>query len=427
LETKALPSSQYGFRPKRSCSTALATAHAGWLKCASLGSEPVVGTLGFNLSSAFDTVAAASLLPKLEATGIRGMSLSWFQSYMSDGRQWVDWNGTKSSLIDVKYVVRQGSILGLLLFLVNVADLPVHVGLGQESAAMYTDDLDMWQQGKDKATVASKLEVIAARFVKFAKGNGMSINACKTQLMYSRGNSSKSSSSRNSNGTVIVDGVNIEPSETFKLLRVVFDRSLSMAPQEASVAMSAHQRASLVARLVHHLPRGKILRQLSMGLLCGKVSHALAAVSTPRLLPEDKEHVRKSAVQVSLNDAARTITGCKRTDRVKVSDLIRRAGVTSFNHQVASATGMEAWSAFSSSDGGDGCRNPVGNLVFDNIVRARPSRAASAGLIPVPLRGVNTMINNLARFWNACPSLRLAETKCAAKKAVQLLVSDLPL
>jgi hypothetical protein len=132
-------------------------------------------------------------------------------------------------------------------------------------------------------------------------------------------------------------------------------------------------------------------------------------------------------IQVSFNDAARTITGCKRTDRVKVSDLIRRAGVPSFNHQVALATGMEVWSAFSSSDGGDICRNPVGNLVFDNILRARPSRAASAGLIPVLLCGVNTMTNNLARFWNACPSLALAETKGAAKKAVLLFVRDLPL
>jgi hypothetical protein len=137
------------------------------------------------------------------------------------------------------------------------------------------------------------------------------------------------------------------------------------AVHEASVQIRNWLHGSLFPH--PHPARGKILGLLSMGLLCGKVSHALAAVSTPRLLPEDKEHVRNSAVQVSLNDADRTITGCKRTDRVKVSDLIRRASVPSFNHQVASATGMEVWSAFSSSDGGDGCRNPVGNLVLDNI------------------------------------------------------------
>jgi hypothetical protein len=149
---------------------------------------------------------------------------------------------------------------------------------------------------KDKATVAAKLEVIAARFVVFAKGNGLAINACKTQLMYSRENGSKSSSSSNSNGTVIVDGVNIEPNKTFELLGVVFDRFMSTAPQKTAVAKSARKRASLVARLGHHLPRGKILGQLSMELLYSKVSHALASVLTPRLLPEDKEHVRNSAV-----------------------------------------------------------------------------------------------------------------------------------
>jgi hypothetical protein len=49
-----LPGAQYGFRPKRSCTSALAHAQAGWITGAERG--PVVGIMAFDLSAAFDTV-----------------------------------------------------------------------------------------------------------------------------------------------------------------------------------------------------------------------------------------------------------------------------------------------------------------------------------------------------------------------------------
>jgi hypothetical protein len=59
-----LPGAKYGFRPKRSCMSALAHAHAGWLTGAERGQ--VVGIMAFDLSAAFDTMAAKQLLPKLQ-------------------------------------------------------------------------------------------------------------------------------------------------------------------------------------------------------------------------------------------------------------------------------------------------------------------------------------------------------------------------
>jgi hypothetical protein len=98
---------------------------------------------------------------------------------MNGDRQCVDWNGTRSDYTSVKYGIRQGSILGPLLFLVIVADLPEHLGLNQDFNAMYADDLDVWQAGKSPDEVAAKLEVIATRFTAFAKGNGLALNAKK--------------------------------------------------------------------------------------------------------------------------------------------------------------------------------------------------------------------------------------------------------
>jgi hypothetical protein len=82
-----LPGAQYGFRPKRSCTTALAHAHAGWLTGAKRGQ--VVGIMAFNLSAAFDTVAAEQLLPKLQSLGVSGRALAWFKSYLTGDSQQV--------------------------------------------------------------------------------------------------------------------------------------------------------------------------------------------------------------------------------------------------------------------------------------------------------------------------------------------------
>jgi hypothetical protein len=62
-----LPGSQYGFRPKRSCTSALAQTQAGWLSGAAKGQ--VVGLMALDLSAAFDTVAAEQLAPTLRALG----------------------------------------------------------------------------------------------------------------------------------------------------------------------------------------------------------------------------------------------------------------------------------------------------------------------------------------------------------------------
>jgi hypothetical protein len=68
-----LPGSQYGFCPKRSCTLALAHAQAGWLLGAAKGK--VVGLMAFDLSAAFNTVAAKQLAPTLRALGITGSEL----------------------------------------------------------------------------------------------------------------------------------------------------------------------------------------------------------------------------------------------------------------------------------------------------------------------------------------------------------------
>ena len=84
------------------------------------------------------------LLNKLEQYGISGSLLQWFRSYLSDRYQRVALDGTLSDWLPVTSGVPQGSILGPLLFLVYINDMPEYVEQGS-SIALFADDSKLYR------------------------------------------------------------------------------------------------------------------------------------------------------------------------------------------------------------------------------------------------------------------------------------------
>lgn len=130
-----LSSCQHGFVPGMSYTTNLLATLEKWTLM--MDERLAVDAIYLDFVKAFDVVPHARLLRKVELLGVAGKALDWIRDLFTCRRQRISVNGVLSEWSAVKSGVPQGSILGPVLFVVFINDLPKAVN---SLCSMYADD-----------------------------------------------------------------------------------------------------------------------------------------------------------------------------------------------------------------------------------------------------------------------------------------------
>jgi hypothetical protein len=133
-----------------------------------------------DLKKAFDTCDHDILLQKMSNIGIRGIELAWFSNYLKDRLQYVNINGASSSCLRPLKGVPQGSILGPLLFLIYINDLPKSSNL---FSLLFADDTTLSDSDKDVHTLVNRVNMEFRKVSHYFRVNKLSLHLDKTKFM----------------------------------------------------------------------------------------------------------------------------------------------------------------------------------------------------------------------------------------------------
>ena len=224
-ESNVLSDCQFGFRHKRSTELA-ATLFVDNVK-RKVNEGKLVGAIFIDLSKAFDTLSHAKLITKLQSYGIHGIELDWFQDYLFNRSQRVQYENSLSTEQKVTGGVPQGSIIGPLLFILFYNDFPSC--LKHSKAVIYADDTVIYVPGKDAYIIESRLSSDMQRIMEWCLDNELILNFSKGKTEAMMFGTSKNLSTQPKSLNVITFGYQeIKFTTSYKYLGVEIDPSLNM-------------------------------------------------------------------------------------------------------------------------------------------------------------------------------------------------------
>ena len=251
-EQKVISDHQFGFRPKFSTEYAILDIYEKLIH--NLDQSHSSCAIFLDLAKAFDTVSHEILLQKLEVYGIRGNCLKLFESYLKDRYQFVKLDNEKSTISLIEFGVPQGSILGPLLFLLFINDLPSATNL---FVKLYADDTFLCAQNKDMQLLENEVNLELNKVYDWMCSNKLTLNILKSKYMII------TKKRKIENISVQINSVELEQCNSYKYLGVMFDKDLNwkshieyicgkISKSVGGLAMLRHRTSISVLREVYH-------------------------------------------------------------------------------------------------------------------------------------------------------------------------------
>ena len=296
-----LKDNQHGFRKRRSCETQLIVTIQEIASKLSNGEQVDVILLDF--AKAFDKVPHSRLMYKLDYYGVRGQTNTWIKAFLSNRKQQVLLEGTHSSRVDVLSGVPQGTVLGPLLFLAYINDLPD--SLKSSDARLFADDSLLYRTvngNRDNTLLQEDLAALEA----WERIWQMSFNPSKcTVIRITTGKKKKVYHSSYS-----LHGQQLEVVDSSKYLGVKVTSDLSWSSHIADVAGKANRTVGFLRRNFKQCT--KEVKAATYSTMVRPVLECSATVWDPHLQKDIKslEQVQRRAARYVCNDYTTRTPGC---------------------------------------------------------------------------------------------------------------------
>ena len=243
---------QYGFRPKHSTEHAALELTDRIINKMDTNEIPL--NIFLDLSKAFDTIDHTILLNKLKYYGLKGSTLNLFQSYLNNRKQYTEIEDTTSTILPIHVGVPQGSILGPILFIIYVNDLPQCSN--KFAFIMYADGttlsstIDSFSDINSNINADILIYIELCKVIEWLKINKLSLNKNKSKYMLFH-----MPKTEIQNLTLKIDDVNIEMVEEFNFLVLTMDTNLKWKKHTDKISNKCLKVTGVLNRLKHIFPQ----------------------------------------------------------------------------------------------------------------------------------------------------------------------------
>ena len=260
--------SQYGFR--KQSSTEHATLELIDSVVNALNDKHYALAVFIDLSKAFDTLDHNILLDKLWHYGIRGVPHKLFKSYLEHRKQFVINKDTMSDYQSTKCGVPQGSILGPLLFLIYINDMPLSSHTAQ--FILFADDTSLLFKSKDLSSLTINVNSELTKISHWISANKLSLNIGKTKCMLFQNTQNQIPNHEE----IILHGNKIEKVDHFKFLGIWIDKNLNWKKNTNEKCKKIAQLLAIINK-VKPLLQSCTLKQIYNALVQPHLSFGLLA------------------------------------------------------------------------------------------------------------------------------------------------------
>ena len=255
---------QFGFRQQYSTSHALINITENIRKAlddANIGCGVFV-----DLQKAFDTADHQILLAKLNHYGIRGVSNDWFKSYLSNRNQYVSINGYESGLAAINCGVPQGSVLGLLLFLLYVNDLNQAIKFCKVHHCV--DDNNLLYLSNSIKKLSKLVNADLKHLLNWLNANKISLHVKKTEMIIFKSKQKK----LEGDSKIKLCGKRLYPTESVKYLGVKIDANLTLQHHVNDLSIKLNRANALLFKMRKYVSL-KILRSIYFAIFDSCLSY----------------------------------------------------------------------------------------------------------------------------------------------------------